>query len=32
MYGSETCTHRENDIHFDDLGKKDFEENLWIKM
>jgi hypothetical protein len=32
MYGSETWTHRENYIHFDDLGKKDFKESLWIIM
>jgi hypothetical protein len=24
-------SHWENGIHSDDLGKKDFEENLWTK-
>jgi hypothetical protein len=32
LYGSETWTHKENGIHSDDLGMKDFKENLRTKI
>jgi hypothetical protein len=32
QYGRETWTHRESGIHSDNLGKKDFMENLQTKM